>query len=112
MAVFRYSVFDSVLSAQVLPDKCILDGELVVWNRKKEAFEAFNGLKTTIKAAASPETKPDQQLEVPSATGACSEPCFGDLEIWCKAVGVLAMPSCTGGGVLWCYCTDSATGLC
>ncbi|KAL6769116.1 LIG4 [Auxenochlorella protothecoides x Auxenochlorella symbiontica] len=65
----RYSAFDPVLRRQ-LPGQArfILDGEMVVWNRKKGRFEPFGGLKTVMHAAGR-RSRPGEQLEVTDLEG-------------------------------------------
>lgn len=65
----RYSAFDPVLRRQ-LPGQArfILDGEMVVWNRKKGRFEPFGGLKTVMHAAGR-RSRPGEQLEVMDLEG-------------------------------------------
>lgn len=36
-----YWAFDKAVLAQVIPTKCILDGELVVWNKLRKCFVPF-----------------------------------------------------------------------
>ncbi|KAK9838672.1 hypothetical protein WJX74_001090 [Apatococcus lobatus] len=43
-----YDILMPVFEKQMKPGDFILDGELIVWNRSKRAFEPFGGLKSTV----------------------------------------------------------------
>ena len=45
-----YSVLDEAFRKQIRSEKCVLDGELIIWNKKYEIFLPFGSLKSVIKA--------------------------------------------------------------
>ncbi|KAK9791616.1 hypothetical protein WJX73_000051 [Symbiochloris irregularis] len=47
-----FNVMDEVVAQQVASAECILDGELIVWNRARQVFEPFGHLRIVISAIA------------------------------------------------------------
>jgi DNA ligase-4 len=45
-----YCVLNEVLATQIKPDRCVLDGELIIWNKKYETFLPFGSIKSVVKA--------------------------------------------------------------
>ena len=47
-----YGVFDAVVLSQVKRDKCVLDGEMVIWHRELKQFVPFGALELTLALCA------------------------------------------------------------
>ncbi|PRW33324.1 DNA ligase 4 [Chlorella sorokiniana] len=82
-----FCLFDSVLRQQVVPQQCILDGELLVWNKKRNNFEVFGSLRSTILAGHANEDPhfrvdcEDFDGNINTADPEWEAPCLGDLEV-------------------------------
>ncbi|KAK9803302.1 hypothetical protein WJX72_010348 [[Myrmecia] bisecta] len=89
-----YWVMDNIFKQQLLTGKGILDGEVVIWNKKRKVFEGFGTFKSLIVAAR--DGRPgDSTLDFTEAeTGYSGDPSYenptiNDLEIVYVAFDVL-----------------------
>ena len=53
-----YGVFDPVVMSQVKRDKCVLDGEMVIWHRELKQFVPFGALRGGSPAHGQPGADP------------------------------------------------------
>ncbi|KAK9834174.1 hypothetical protein WJX81_005346 [Elliptochloris bilobata] len=99
----NYSVLDEVVKRQVRQDRVILDGEVVVWNKTRQAFEPFGGFLKAVNAARSGRAA-DELLEMNGFNGEImtadpdyTTPRVRDLEVVYVAFDVLY---CDGQSVI------------
>ncbi|DBA75732.1 TPA: hypothetical protein ACH3X1_010149 [Trebouxia sp. C0004] len=89
-----FTVMDTVVKKQLKHEKCILDGEMIVWNKTRKVFEPFGGIRSAFSAAR--DGKPvDSQIEMASSEGLYTSdpdytpPCVGDIELVFIAFDIL-----------------------